>query len=101
MNSAKNTMVEVYNFPGASNGQQAMGAIAEYINNMGMYCQYQSAGQASNFVLFRGTTMSDYGTLNWVGAFKKTGNGVAGITVGATEGVNAETTAQKILNTLQ
>jgi hypothetical protein len=102
-NSAGNTDVEVYVFPGYTNPASGMAAIAQYINNrgLGMYCQYQNAGQSGNFSLFSGTTSGSGFVLNWVAAFKATGNGVAGIAIGAMQDVNAEATAQKILSTLR
>jgi hypothetical protein len=100
-NAAQNVDVEVYNFPGYSTGQQGMMAIQQHVNGNGMYLQYQPAGQSGGFAIFNGTTSGSGFTLNWVAAFKNTGNGVAGIAIGAYAGVNAEATAQKILGTLR
>ncbi len=100
-NAAQNVDVEVYNFPGYSTGQQAIMAIQQHVNGNGMYLQYQAAGQSGGFAMFNGTTSGSGFSLNWVAAFKNTGNGVAGIAIGAYAGVNAEATAQKILGTLR
>jgi len=100
-NSSGNTFIEVYNFPGYSNAQQALAAVQQYVSNAGATMQYSNAGQMGNFTLYSGTTSMANGGLNWVAAFKTTNNGVAGIAIGATFGVNAEATAQKILSTLK
>jgi hypothetical protein len=100
-NSARTTYVEVYNFPGYGSPQQAMYAIQQFIQGMGGYVEYQNAGQSGGFVLYNGTTTFSGGGLNWVAAFRSTGNGVAGVAIGANFGVNAEGTAQKILSTLR
>ena len=100
-NASGNTSVEVYNFSGYSNGQQAMAALQQFIHKAGGSLQYQSAGQAGGFALYKGTTTVGDMSLNWVAAFKSTGSGITGIAIGAVSGVKYEATAQKILNTLR
>lgn len=100
-NSAGTTYIEVYNFSGYSNGQQAITAIQQYVSQMGGYLQYQNVGQDRGFDVFNGTTTIGSGGVNWVAAFKRTNNGIAGIAIGANFGVNAEATATKILGTLR
>ncbi|MEO7047930.1 MAG: hypothetical protein ABI091_21710 [Ferruginibacter sp.] len=104
--NSNNTMdVEVYNFPGASSPEQAMKAIQQHVRtvgaNMGMQVQYQPAGQADGFTLYSGVTGNQNVSINWVAGFKNTGNGIAGIAVGAESHVNGKATAEKIFNTLQ
>lgn len=100
-NAAGNTSIEVYSFPGYSSAQQAMTALQQYISQMGGSLQYQNAGQSGGFVVYNGTTAIGNVSLNWVAAFKSTGNGISGIAIGAVSGVNAEATARKVLNTLR
>lgn len=100
-NPAQNTFIEVYNFTGYSSAQQAMNDIQQYVSQLGGSLQYQNAGQSGGFVVYNGTTTLANGGLNWVAAFKSTGNGVAGIAIGALFGVNAQATAQKILGTVR
>lgn len=104
--NANNTMdVEVYNFPGATSPEQAMKAIQQHVTtvgaNMGMEVQYQPAGQANGFTLYSGVTGNQNVSIKWVAAFKNTGNGIAGIAVGAESHVNGKATVEKIFNTLQ
>ena len=100
-NGAKNTYVEVYSFPGYNSAEQAMKSIQQYVTNMGSNLQYQSSGQSGGYTVFNGTTSNNSAGLNWVAAFKNTGNGIGGIAVGAYYGINAQATAQKILGTLR
>ena len=104
-NSANTVDVELYNFPGYNSASQAMSALAQPIrrngSQYGIDIQYQQAGQSGGYSIFKGMTGNESIVINWVGAFKSTGNGIAGITIGAQQGVNAEATATKILNTLQ
>jgi hypothetical protein len=100
-NSSKNTFLEVYSFPGYGNPEDAIRTIQQSVSNLGGNLQYRRAGQAGGYTIFNGTTTNNTTGFNWVAAFKNTGNGVGGIAVGAYFGVNAETTAKKILNTLR
>lgn len=104
-NSNATATVQVYNVPGAGSAAQAMSQIAQTIRqngaDFGTNIQYQQSGSSGGFTVFSGTTSGNYGSVGWVGAFKSTGNGYAGITIGANEGVNIESTARNILNTLQ
>ena len=100
-NGAKNTYVEVYSFPGYNSAEQAMRAIQQYVTNMGSNLQYQSSGESGGFTVYNGTTSNNTTGLNWVAAFKNTGNGIGGIAIGAFYGVNAQATSQKILSTLR
>ncbi len=104
-NSNATATVQVYNVPGVGSAAQAMSQIAQTIRqngaDFGTNIQYQQSGSSGGFTVFSGTTSGNYGSVGWVGAFKSTGNGYAGITIGANEGVNIESTARNILNTLQ
>jgi hypothetical protein len=100
-NAAGNTSIEVYNFSGYSNAQQVMSALQQYISQNGGSLQYQNAGQSQGFTVYTGTTTLSGGSLNWVAAFKSAGNGIAGIALGAVNGINYQTTAQKVFGTLR
>ena len=104
--NSKNTYdVEVYNFPGYSSTNQAMNALQQHVQNaganLGLRLQYENRGQSGNYTVYRGITGNQNVTVNWAGAFKSTGNGVVGITVGVFAPANGEETIMKILNTLQ
>ncbi len=103
-NRSNNAYVEVYNFSGYSSAGQAMQAIQQFVSQFGYSLQYQQSGQANGYTVFNGQTLAGNGAgLNWVAAFKSTGNGVAGIAAGAyiNTGTTYQQTLLKIINTLQ
>ena len=100
-NPAGNVSIEVYNFQGYSSAQQAMSTLQQFVSQMGGSLQYQSPKQSGAYVVYNGTTTFANGGLNWVAVFKSTGSGIAAMAIGAAFGVNAETTAQKVLSTVR
>lgn len=104
-NSSGTMDVQVYSFPGFSSAEQAMNSLANEIRNIGaqygMDIQYQNSGSSDGFTVFRGMTGNQNRAVNWVGAFRSTGNGVAGITITLGQTNNVGPTATKILNTLR
>ncbi len=99
-----NAYIEVYNFQGYNNPDQAMYAIQQFVASFGGTLQYQRSGQTNNgYIVYNGSTYYDQGGLNWVAAFKQTGNGVAGLAIGANAvtGTRYQSTVMNILNTLQ
>ena len=103
-NSNNSAYVEVYQFSGYSSAEQAMSAIQQYVSNFGASLTYSMAGQTnSGFTIFNGQTMFNGGGIVWMAAFKRTGNGVAGIAAGANTntGTKYQSTILKILNTLR
>ena len=103
-NSNNTAYVEVYQFSGYNSAEQAMSAIQQYVSNFGASLNYSMAGQTnSGFTIFNGQTMFNGGGIVWMAAFKKTGNGVAGIAAGANTntGTKYQSTILKILNTLR
>ena len=102
-NSANNADLEVYSFPGYTNAGQALVAINQWVSKFGYSLKYQTTGQAKGYTVFSGQTLGSGGGLNWVAAFKATGNGVVGIATGANinTGTTHQQTVMKILNSLQ
>jgi hypothetical protein len=102
-NSANNADLEVYSFPGYTNPGQALVAINQWVNKFGYQLKYQTTGQAKGYTVYSGQTLGSGGGLNWVAAFKATGNGVVGIATGANinTGTTHQQTVMKILNSLQ
>jgi hypothetical protein len=103
-NRGKSAYLEVYNFSGMSNPDQALQSINRHVNQFGYSLQYQQTGQANGFTVYRGQTGNASGVaLNWFAAFKPTNGGVAGITVGAyaNTGNTHQQTMLNILNTAQ
>ncbi|MFT3911794.1 MAG: hypothetical protein QM737_20385 [Ferruginibacter sp.] len=104
-NQGNTAYVEVYQFNGYSSGQQAMQAIRQYISSQfGGQVQYQSAGQTSSgYEILNGTTSIGNASINWMAAFRQTGNGVAGIAAGANSstGTNYQSTVMNIINSLR
>ena len=103
-NSNNTAYVEVYNFSGYSNGEQALATIRQYIANYGGYLQYQHAGKTnSGYDIFSGQTSVNGQSINWMAAWKNTGNGITGIAAGAnsTTGTQYQSTVLNIINSLQ
>ena len=103
-NSARSANVQVYSFPGFNQPAQALDAINQSLAQYGYGLQYQASGQVNGYTIFNGQTGNSNGAmLNWVAAFKATGNGVAGIAAGANAntGTTHQQTLLKILNTIQ
>jgi hypothetical protein len=102
-NKANNADLEVYSFPGATNPEQALVIINQWVNKFGYALTYQATGQANGYTVFKGQTLGEGGGLNWVAAFKVAGNGVVGIASGAniTTGTTHQQTVMTILNSLQ
>jgi len=103
-NSNNSAYVEVYQFNGYSNGEQAIGAIQQFVSNYGAQLQYSPAGQTnSGYTIYNGQTSYNGGSINWMAAFKQTSNGVVGIAVGANgnTGTKYQSTIVKILNTIR
>ena len=103
-NSSNTAYVEVYNFSGYSNGEQALATIRQYIANYGGYLQYQHAGKTnSGYDIFSGQTSVNGQSINWMAAWKNTGNGITGIAAGAnsTTGTQYQSTVLNIINSLQ
>ncbi len=103
-NSDNTAYVEIYQFPGYSNAEQAMAAIQQYVSGFGANLNYATAGQTnSGFTIFNGQTMFNGGGIVWMAAFKRTGNSVVGIAAGANTntGTRYQSTILKILNTIR
>ncbi len=100
---SNNADLEVYSFPGATHPEQALIAINQWVNKFGYALTYQASGQANGYTVFKGQTLGNGGGLNWVAAFKATGNGVVGIACGANinTGTTYQQTVMNIINTLQ
>ncbi len=105
--NSKSTMsVEVYNFPGYNAAENAMQTLQQEINSLSQYVagwgmRYQQAGQAGGYSIFKGVTGNQNIVYNWIAALKPTSNGISGIAVGASAGVDLNSVATKIFNTLQ
>jgi hypothetical protein len=102
-NAANNADVEVYSFPGATNPEQALQGINQWVNKFGYSLTYKATGQANGYTVFQGQTKGSGGGLNWYAAFKAANGGVVGIATGANinTGNTHYQTIMKILNSLQ
>lgn len=103
-NANNSVYVEVYQFNGYSSSQQALQSIQQYVANFGGTLQYSSAGRTSNgYDIYNGQTFVGNASINWMAAFKSTGNGVAGIAAGANgaTGTQYQSTVMNIINSFQ
>ncbi len=79
----KTSEIDVFNFPGFANSNVAMAYVRQQAATLlGINIQYQAAGSSNGYFLYKGVSTSSIGTEGWMGVFKSTGNGIAGITVG-------------------
>ena len=97
--------VEIYEFPGASNANQAIQAIKNHVQRVGASMGYritsEKIGDENGFSLYRGETGNQNMMHRWVAAFKNVSGGVAGIAVGSEASLNTQATATKIFNSLR
>ncbi len=95
--------IEVYEFQGFSNPEQAISAIQQHILSKGAMMQYAVTGQEQGFTLYNGQTFGSYDILTWIAAFKPVHGGVAGIAVGMSGNAqnNYENEISNILNSLR
>ncbi|MEP7079464.1 MAG: hypothetical protein ABI784_01995 [Ginsengibacter sp.] len=102
-NSNNSAFVEVYNFNGAQSGEQCIQAIKQYIQSMGANFEYQSHGESRGYAVFNGRTSFNGQSILWMSAFKRTSNGMAGISTGynTSAGTKYQKTASTILKSLQ
>jgi hypothetical protein len=83
-NNDNSAYVEVYQFNGYNNSQEALGAIQQYVAGYGGQLSYQGTGRSnSGHDMFNGVTSIGNISIIWIAAFKSTGNGVVGIAAGA------------------
>lgn len=98
-NSAGNANVQIYSLRGGNRPDQILQTINQALNQRGLGLQYQPTGQSNGYTIYSGQTGSAEGVLiNWYGAFKVTGNGVDGVTIGAY--ANTGSTHYKTLTTI-
>lgn len=102
-NNDNSAYIEVYQFTGINNPNQGIQAIQQYVANYGGQLQYKSHGQSNGFSLYSGQTFFGENSINWMAAFKVTGNGVEGIAAGANGmvGPKYNQTLNKILNSVR
>jgi uncharacterized membrane protein YgcG len=103
-NSAGNANVQIYSLRGGTRPDQILQVINQALNQRGLGLQYQPTGQSNGYTIYSGQTGSAQGVLiNWYGAFKVTGAGVDGVTIGAysNTGSTHVNTLNKILNSVQ
>jgi hypothetical protein len=102
-NNDNSAYIEVYQFNGISNPTQGIQAVQQRVAQYGGQLQYKSHGQSNGFSLYSGQTFYGENSINWMAAFKVTGNGVEGIAAGANGmvGTKHNQTLNKILNSVR
>ena len=103
--NANNTAyVEVYQFAGYNDAAQAVEAVQQYVSGLGGRLQYKTKAQnKTGYTLYSGQTFFNQGGINWIAAFKSSGNGVVGIAAGANlnTGAKYKTDVLNIINSLR
>lgn len=103
-NSNNTAYVEVYQFNGYNNSEQALRTIQQFVSGFGAQLQYQSSGRTpEGYDIFTGQTVAGNFSIVWMAAFKPTGNGVAGIAAGANSstGTQYNSTITNIITSFQ
>lgn len=104
-NQARNATVEVYKFKGISDPKEALVTINDWQKKAsGFSLKYKLLKVEDGYSVFKGSTVNGGSTaVNWIAAFKISGNDVVGIIANATAytGSTHEKTLFTILNTLQ
>lgn len=102
-NSAGEAYIEVYQFQGINNPEQAIMAIQNRVASRGGQMQYNVTGQSGGYTVFQGQSYGNGIGLEWIAAFKPVNGGVAGLAVGtlAGYGPNYQNTIQNILNSVR
>ncbi|MEP7167839.1 MAG: hypothetical protein ABI855_00560 [Bacteroidota bacterium] len=95
-------VLQVYQIPGAQNGNSALTMIQQQLYVLGERVQFQAAGSKGSFEIFNGATYYDGGTLQWQAYIKRSGNGVAALIVGTNSGNGAYNGVfNQVIGTLQ
>lgn len=77
--------VHIYEFPGFGNLNQALRNVQQIASRFGQTIQYQISGSQGVFQVVNGATLVPGGeTLQWTGFFRRNGNGISGVILGAT-----------------
>jgi hypothetical protein len=103
-NSAGTANVQIYTSNSGNTPDYILQVINQSMNQRGYSLQYKATGQSNGYTIYQGQTGNSEGVLiNWYGAFKVTGNGVAGVTIGAyaNTGSTHYPTLTKILQSVQ
>lgn len=104
-NPARNATVEVYRFKGINDPNEALASINDWQKKAsGFTLKYKQQQVKDGYNIFKGSTVNGSSTaVNWMAAFKVSGNDVVGIIINATAftGNKYEKTLLTILNTLQ
>jgi hypothetical protein len=98
----KKTSVDVYNFTGVNSSDVALASIREEAAKFKQVLKYTFEGNTNGYFLYIGQNISSAGTFEWMGAFRPTSNGMAGVTIGSYNNISqVKPTILSILSTVK
>jgi hypothetical protein len=96
------SVVDVYNFMGITSSDVAMASMSQAAAKLlKLNAQYQLTGNSNGYTLYSGISTGPGGSIKWIGAFRTTSNGVAGIILGSYNYTQMAPTLQAILSTVK
>lgn len=93
--------ISVYNLAGAGSANQAMQYIADKLYAGGVSVRYKLVNTTNGYSVYQGTSSSRTGTTEWEGAFRSSGSGIVGITIGGTDYSQKANLFNSILSTVR
>ena len=93
--------IEIYQVPGASSPEQAMGYIQQRLEKFGVQVRYQGDGAQNGLTRFAGVSQNRNESYRWEGFMKVVNGGVEAVVVGAGKSGSFTTLHQQIMGSMQ
>lgn len=74
---------DVYQFNGISSAEAALNYLQQSFSRSGIQIQYSYDRTSGRYQIYRGRTISNMGTYDWIGVMKPTSNGITAVVAGA------------------
>ncbi|HLK27467.1 MAG TPA: hypothetical protein VKT28_02715 [Puia sp.] len=93
--------IDVIDLSGANSSSQAIEYIRQTIAKAGRYMRYQYVNSNNGYDIYRGTTSSNNGTREWEAVFRRSQNGIVGVTIGGSGFSQKQNMFNSILSTVR
>ncbi|HVM90060.1 MAG TPA: hypothetical protein VMT76_17870 [Puia sp.] len=93
--------IDVINLNGASSSAQAIEYVRQTIARAGRYMRYQYVNSNNGYDIYRGVTTSSAGSREWEAVFRRSENGIVGVTIGGTGFAQKQSMFNSILSTVR
>ena len=93
--------IEIYQVPGASSPEQAMGYIQQNLARFGVQARYQGDGAQNGLTRFTGVSMNRNQSYRWESFMKVVNGGVEAVFVGAGKNASFTNLHQQIMGSMQ